>query len=225
MMGPDGAPTVPGKGRIWKAAYHDGRALLNVGDRLRTLARSMPDPVGIFDGHGDIGPVKIPGSAVYDEAAEAYAVRASGSNMWSGKDEFHFAWKRITGDFILQAKVEFLGKGVEPHRKLGLIVRSSLDPGSPHVNVSRHGDGLTALQFRRAAGAETEETRSGVNGADVLQLERKGDTYTMSVARFGDVYATEQLTGVQLGDDVYQASTSAPTTRTSPRRRSCATCE
>jgi mannobiose 2-epimerase len=40
MVGADGAPTVPGKGRIWKAAYHDGRALLNVGDRLRTLARS-----------------------------------------------------------------------------------------------------------------------------------------------------------------------------------------
>jgi len=39
MVGPDGTPTVPGKGRIWKAAYHDGRALLNVGDRLRTLAR------------------------------------------------------------------------------------------------------------------------------------------------------------------------------------------
>jgi endo-1,4-beta-D-glucanase Y len=162
-----------------------------------------PASVGIFDGHGDIGPVKIPGSAVYDEAAEAYTVRASGSNMWSGKDEFHVAWKKLRGDFILQAKVEFLGKGVEPHRKLGLIVRSSLDPGSPHVNVSRHGDGLTALQFRRAAGADTEEIRSGVNGADMLQLERKGDTYTMSVARFGDVYATEQLTGVTLGEEVY----------------------
>jgi mannobiose 2-epimerase len=38
MVGPDGAPMVPGKGRIWKAAYHDGRALLNVTDRLRRLA-------------------------------------------------------------------------------------------------------------------------------------------------------------------------------------------
>ena len=34
------------------------------------------------------------------------------------------------------------------------MVRSSLDPGSPHVNVSRHGDGLTSLQFRRTAGAD-----------------------------------------------------------------------
>ncbi len=38
LVGPDGAPKNPGKGRIWKAAYHDGRALLNVSERLRALA-------------------------------------------------------------------------------------------------------------------------------------------------------------------------------------------
>lgn len=40
MIGPDGKPTNENKGRIWKAAYHDGRALLNVTDRLRLLAES-----------------------------------------------------------------------------------------------------------------------------------------------------------------------------------------
>ena len=34
----DGKPVDPSKGRIWKAAYHDGRAFLNVSDRLRKLA-------------------------------------------------------------------------------------------------------------------------------------------------------------------------------------------
>lgn len=159
--------------------------------------------VGVFDDHGDIGGVKIPGSAVYDEAAQAYTLRASGANMWFGRDEFHFVWKKFTGDFILQAKVELVGKGVEAHRKVGLMVRSSLDPASPHVNVSRHGDGLTSLQFRRTAGADTEEIQSKVTGPDMLQLERKGDTYTMSVARFGDLYTTEQLIGVSLGADVF----------------------
>jgi hypothetical protein len=40
MIGQDGNPTVPGNGRIWKAAYHDGRALLNVMERLRKLAET-----------------------------------------------------------------------------------------------------------------------------------------------------------------------------------------
>lgn len=162
-----------------------------------------PGPVGIFDQHGDIGPVKTPGAAVYDESSRTYTVRASGSNMWAGNDEFHFAWKKLSGDFILQARVEFLGAGVDPHRKTGLIIRSSLEPGSPHVNVSRHGDGLTSLQVRRADGGVTEETRSRLNGPDVLQLERKGDTYTMSVARFGEPFETRDVAGVPLGADVY----------------------
>jgi cellobiose epimerase len=44
MIGTDGKPTIQGKGRIWKGAYHDGRALLNVTERLRALAaRSAPN--------------------------------------------------------------------------------------------------------------------------------------------------------------------------------------
>lgn len=40
MIGPDGVPVNANKGRIWKAAYHDGRALLNVSERLRQLAKA-----------------------------------------------------------------------------------------------------------------------------------------------------------------------------------------
>jgi Tol biopolymer transport system component len=159
--------------------------------------------VGLFSHHQDIGAVKIPGTAAYDAAAQEYTLQASGANMWFGADELHFAWKRIQGDFILQARVSFVGKGVDPHRKVGLMVRSTLDTASPHVNVSRHGDGLTALQFRRSPGADTEEIRSGQVGPDVLQLERKGDTYTMSVARFGDTYSVNRLEDVRLGEEVY----------------------
>jgi mannobiose 2-epimerase len=35
---PDGTPATIAKGSIWKAAYHDGRALLNVSERLQRLA-------------------------------------------------------------------------------------------------------------------------------------------------------------------------------------------
>ncbi len=37
-IGEDGRPASMDKGQIWKAAYHDGRALLNVSDRLKSLA-------------------------------------------------------------------------------------------------------------------------------------------------------------------------------------------
>jgi len=44
LVGEDGKPVDSTKGSIWKAAYHDGRALLNVSDRLRRLASTAPAP-------------------------------------------------------------------------------------------------------------------------------------------------------------------------------------
>ena len=159
--------------------------------------------VGMFDGHGDIGAVLKPGSARYDAKTGQYKLAGSGYNVWFGHDEFHFMWKRMRGDFILYTRAAFVGKGVDPHRKVGWMVRSSLDSTSPHINAVEHGDGLTSLQFRRTAGANTEEIRSKMTGADVIQLERRGSTYTMRVAKFGEPFVTEQVTDLALGDEVY----------------------
>ncbi len=38
LVKPDGQPLSFNKGSMWKGAYHDGRALMNVSDRLRSLA-------------------------------------------------------------------------------------------------------------------------------------------------------------------------------------------
>jgi hypothetical protein len=162
-----------------------------------------PSRPGQFDGNGDVGAVQIPGSATYDAAAQEYVIQSSGTNMWGDHDEFHFVWKRVTGDFIVQTTAEFVGQGVDPHRKFGVIVRASLDPRSPHLNACRHGDGLTSLQFRRSEGGPTEEKRFEINGPDFIQFSRRGGVYTMSVARFGELLASESLGDVALGDEVY----------------------
>jgi len=158
--------------------------------------------LGQFDGHGDVGSPRIPGSATYNAVSQEYALGAAGVNVWAKRDEFHFVWKRMKGDFILQARVELVGKGVDPHRKLGWMVRSGLEADAPYADAAVHGDGLTSLQYRRAAGAITEEVRSEAKGADVVQLERKGHTYTFSAARFGDPLTAVQLSDLGLGDDV-----------------------
>ncbi|MCR9295326.1 MAG: biopolymer transporter TolR [bacterium] len=161
------------------------------------------DKIGLFDSQTDVGMPKNPGSASYDAQSESYRVSGSGQNMWFDQDEFHFVWSRIKGDFIISTQAKFLGQGVDPHRKLGCMVRSSLDNNTSHVNAVVHGDGLTSLQFRRTIGGQTEEIKSTLTEADVIQLERKGDKYTMSVARFGQPFVVEQLDNLQLGDEVY----------------------
>ncbi|HUG53175.1 MAG TPA: biopolymer transporter TolR [Vicinamibacteria bacterium] len=167
---------------------------------------AAPAPVGRlgeFDAHGDVGAPKLAGSAAYNAVSQEYTLTGAGANMWGERDEFHFAWKRMKGDFILQARVELLGKGVDPHRKLGWMVRSTLDADSPYADAAVHGDGLTSLQYRRARGGATEEVRSAVTGADVVQIERRGESYTLAAARFGEPFTRTTLSGLALGDDVH----------------------
>ena len=171
----------------------------------RGAGLSGPDgPIGDFDGQEDIGAPKIAGSAVYNAVSQEYSLAAGGVNIWGERDEFHFVWKRMTGDFILQARVEFIGQGVDPHRKAGWMVRSALEADAPYVGGVIHGDGLTSLQFRRARGAITAETQMpGANGADVIQLERQGGRYIFSAARYGDTFTTAEIADPDLGDEVY----------------------
>ena len=166
-------------------------------------ARAQTDAVGIFDGQCDVGNTALKGGAVWRPGTQDYIIEGAGVNMWFGHDEFHFAWKKLKGDFILRAQAAFVGKGVETHRKFGWMVRSSLDSSATHVNAVVHGDGLTSLQFRKTVGGTTEEKKSALTGVEVVQLERRGNRYIMSVARTGDTLVSEQLDGLELGDEVY----------------------
>ena len=172
---------------------------------ISTATHSAPrqKPLGLFDGQSDVGKVNQPGSVVYDDDKEEYTVAGSGTNMWTDHDEFHFLWKRMKGNFILTARAAFIGKGVEAHRKIGWIIRPGLEADSAQVSAVVHGDGLTSLQFRRTRGTAREEIKSNVTAPDVVQLERKGNTYVMAVARFGEPFVTEQVSDISLGDDVY----------------------
>jgi TolB protein len=170
---------------------------------IPSISFTQPESLGIFERQNDIGKVNRPGSATYDPEKQEYTIQGSGANMWFDHDEFHFVWKRMKGDFILTTRAQFIGEGVEQHRKIGWMVRSTLDSDSPHINAAVHGDGLTSLQFRRSKEGATEEVRSSLKGADVIQLERRGNICTMSVARFGDGFVTQQVSDLTLGNEVY----------------------
>src|ERR1700728_1494918 len=137
--------------------------------------------LGMFDTHSDIGVTPKQGSAEYNSATGEYRVTGGGANMWAKTDAFQFVYSKISGDVTLTADVRFLGQGVEAHRKAALMVRQSLDPDSIYADVALHGDGLTSLQYRPAAGADTQEMRSDVKAPTRIRIERHGNQFSISV--------------------------------------------
>ena len=142
-----------------------------------TIACCQNGTVGIFDGHQDVGTVLHPGSTTYDSGKQAYTVTGSGENMWFGMDDFQFAWKKVSGDVAISADIEFVGERGNNHRKAVVMIRQSLAGNSPSVDIARHGDGLTSLQFRDAAGADDHEVQSNVSSPKRIRLEKRGDYF------------------------------------------------
>jgi TolB protein len=145
-------------------------------------AETAASPVGIFEGHGDVGTVLHPGSTEFDAAAKTYTITGSGNNMWANEDDFQFAWKKMSGDVTLAANISFVGLGGVPHRKGVLMIRQSLDADSVYVDAALHGNGLTALQFRDEKGVVTHDIESNIFSTQRIRLEKRGDFFYLSLS-------------------------------------------
>jgi len=166
------------------------------------ISVNAQNPIGIFGHTADVGPVKHPGETKYDTETQTYRLAGSGANIWFDKDEFHYAHKKLNGDFILRAKAKFLGEGVDPHRKLGWMVRTSIDTSAAMVCATVHGDGLTAIQYRKKAGTDIEEVKSPVKMPDIVQLERRGRSFFLSVAKYGEPFWTVEVPDFEFPEDL-----------------------
>src|SRR5437868_14257417 len=156
-----------------------------------TLSYGQDSHVGIFDKNADIGNPKNAGSARYDESSQSYYIKGSGYNIWFNRDEFQYVYKKISGDFILTADFAFLGAKGNGHRKIGWMVRESLDEGAASYNAVSHGDGLVVLQWRPLRGAYMRDPEEEIFFpkkvlVQTIQLERIGKTITMRVANPGE---------------------------------------
>ena len=158
---------------------------------LTGKAHAQGNAVGIFQRSADIGNPKHKGSSNYDEASQSYTIKGSGYNIWFNRDEFHYLYKRMGGNFILTAHFQFKTDKGDAHKKVGWMIRESLDPAASHISAVAHNDGLTVLQWRAMRGAYMRDPEDEIffpkkKIPQVIQLERNGKNVTMRVANWGE---------------------------------------
>jgi len=150
---------------------------------------SQDASVGIFQFSSDIGNPKNHGSSVFNKTDQVYSIKGSGYNIWFTRDELHYLYNKIKGDFILTANFSFVGKGVEPHRKTGWMLRATEDDDSPHISAVVHGDGLTLMQWRDFKGDSMKDPEDQIfakgSSYEVIQIERAGKIIIMRAAHPG----------------------------------------
>jgi hypothetical protein len=162
-------------------AFGKGQVTVSGGSGSKGPPATATESLGIFEGHSDVGSVTPPGNLVYGPTAGTYTITAAGANLWSTVDAFHFVWKKVSGDVSLTADIDFpIKTGTpNPQRNALLMFRQSLDADGVYVDAAQHGSGLTALQYRLAQGATTQDVELDISSPKRLRLEKRGDTITM----------------------------------------------
>jgi hypothetical protein len=107
-----------------------------------------------------------------------------GTDIWNTADEGRFAYKSLTGDGSIVARVESLAN-TDPWAKAGVMIRETLDPGSTWAHVLYGGTNGVHFQARLttsvAAVSDTSLTlpadQTGARAPVWIKVERKGNQF------------------------------------------------
>ena len=154
---------------------------------LLMLPSMAQQSAGIFKHSADIGNPKVHGAYTYNKDTKTYTIQGGGYNIWFNRDELYYVYNQLKGDFTLTANFSFEGDGKEAHRKIGWMIRPSLNDSDMHITATLHGDGLAALQWRVKPGMNMRDPEDELFAPEkklysIIQLQRKGNTFTMRVA-------------------------------------------
>jgi len=162
-----------------------------------------PANLGIFEGASDVGSPSHKGSVAFDAATKEYKVIGGGNNMWAAKDDMYFVWKQMSGDVMITANMKIVSEGAA-HRKAGLMIRKTLDTGSPYADIIVHGSGLTGIQWREKADDISRGVHFPIESPTRIRIVRKRGTVTVWVGKEGVPFQeAASLEFNSLGNPVY----------------------
>lgn len=123
----------------------------------------------------DIGAPALAGSIAYDDGTFTMTGATVGDNS-GPSDSSAFAWRELSGDGYVLARTAFVD-ATNAAAQAGLMMRSSLDAGSPAVVMHLTPSNGVVLRSRSTAGgAYSVTSKTGVTGPVWLLLRRFGDT-------------------------------------------------
>jgi len=111
-----------------QGSLHYSEATMTLGSQRDWTVRGVKELSLWFRGY----PASV-GSFV-EGPVGTYTMTAAGADIWNQADEFHYAFKQLTGVGSITAKVESV-ENTNPWAKVGVMIRETLDPGSKFAAV------------------------------------------------------------------------------------------
>jgi hypothetical protein len=120
------------------------------------------------------------GNTRYDSSTETYTITGSGVDIWGTMDEFHFAWKKLTGGGSITARIDSI-ENVHEWTKAGVMIRSALAPDCPNAMMLLTPGGSLCFQYRDMEFATTSALNTLTDDIQLphwVRLTRTGGHFT-----------------------------------------------
>jgi len=138
-----------------------------------------------------------------EEPAGTYTMTASGTDIWDESDEFHFAFKELTGAGSIMAKVESVGK-THVWAKAGVMIRDTLEPDSKHAMVVITPSQGVSFQRRTVTGSgSADTTETDITVPQWVKIERDIS------GGFTGSYSSDGISWTQIGRQSINMSATA----------------
>jgi len=117
------------------------------------------------------------GGVSIDAATQTYAMTGSGADIGGSSDEFHYAFKQLTGEGSITVKVDSI---TETHSwaKAGVMIRETLEADSLYAMVVVTPSGRVAFGFRSTLGLDSHSTHTATDAITLphwIRLTRSGN--------------------------------------------------
>ncbi len=141
------------------------------------------------------------GGISYDSATQTYTMTGAGADIWDitdphqtgYHDEFHFAYKQLSGTGMIMAKIESI-TDTHAWTKAGVMFRETLDADSPHVMALVTPGSGVSFQYRiEKAGACEYVQVEDIEAPHWVRLRRAQNTFTAE-------HSTDRVTWLNFGE-------------------------
>jgi len=128
---------------------------------------------------------------------------AAGMDIWDTADEFHFAYKQLSGLGSITAKILSVSN-TDPWAKAGVMIRQSLEPSSPHASVVITPESGVSFQRRAAVSAVSEQTQqTDITAPQWVRLIRAGNSFIGQYSANGATWTTLGTVNMPMLSEVY----------------------
>jgi hypothetical protein len=139
--------------------------------------------------------------------AGTYTITASGTDITGEADEFHFAYKMISGAGSIIAQVVSVSD-TDPWAKAGIMIRETLEPGSKHALACvTPGNGVASEGRITTNGASFSSNQTEITAPHWIRLQRDmGGNFTVSHSTDGKNWVAvsgSTAQGIQMAANVY----------------------